>query len=254
MKDAVILVDNHADALLSFRTVSLGYHGKVILRDIDVTLQKGMFYGIVGPNGAGKTTFIKAMMGIIKPLSGRIERNSGIHYGYVPQREMVDELFPLTVEDIVMMSRFPLLGPFKFPGRQDREAVTEALHHVGIEALRHVTFRSLSGGQKQRALIARALAGNANVLVLDEPANGMDISAEKAIMDVIKGLHKKGMTIIMITHLLNLVADCADSIMLLNHEAHIGPREEILTSEHLSAAYHIPVTVFEQGDKTVILS
>jgi len=239
---------------LSFQNADLGYSGKAVISAVELTLYKGRFYGIVGPNGAGKTTMIKSMLGIIKPLSGRIVRSSEFRFGYVPQRESMDELFPLSVWDIVMMSRYPLLKAFKIPGKIDRDAVRKSIHDVGLDHLKNTPYRQLSGGQKQRTLIARALAGEPDVLVLDEPTNGMDIGAEKAIMDVIKGLHRQGFTIVMITHLINLVADCADYIMLLNGGISFGLREEILTSKSLSETYDIEVTVCNERGRTLIFA
>ncbi len=242
------------EVLFSFHHADLGYPGNRVIQAIDLELHKGRFYGIVGPNGAGKTTFIKSMLGIIKPLSGKIERSRSFRFGYVPQREAVDELFPLSVWDVVMMSRFPHMGSFRRPGKTDREAVSTALQDVGLECRKDVPFRRLSGGQKQRTLLARALAGNPDVLVLDEPTNGMDIGAENAIMEVIKGLHRGGFTIVMITHLINLVADCAEYVMLLNRGVHFGPREEILTSPMLSETYDIPVQICNEYNRTLIFA
>ncbi|MGV8123726.1 MAG: metal ABC transporter ATP-binding protein [Candidatus Xenobiia bacterium LiM19] len=240
--------------MLSFQKAVLGYPGNVVLRSIDISMYKGRFYGVVGPNGAGKTTLIKSMLGIIKPLSGRIVQSKKLRFGYVPQRESMDELFPLSVWDIVMMSRFSLVGSFRLPGKADRERVEKALHDVGIECLKDIPFRRLSGGQKQRTLIARALAGEPDMLVLDEPTNGMDLGAEKAIMDVIRGLHRDGFTVVMITHLINLVADCADFIMLINKGVHFGPRKEILTARKLSEAYNIGVNIYSENGRTLIFT
>ena len=238
--------------LCSFEGVDLGYPGKVVLKETGFTFEEGLFYGVVGPNGSGKTTLIKTLLGIIKPLSGKISFHRSFRFGYVPQRESVDELFPLTVWDIVEMSRFSLAGPVKALGKNDREAISNALRQVDIEELKNVPFRSLSGGQKQKTLIARSLAGEPEVLICDEPTNGMDISAEKAIMDVIKGLHTKGMTVIMITHLLNLVADCADVIILLNHHVKSGSREQILKEELLSETYGTAVRIGDCHDRKII--
>jgi len=243
--DEVIFTFHHAD---------LGYPGNRVIEGLDLEIHRGRFYGIVGPNGAGKTTLIKSMLGIIKPLSGRIERSRTFRFGYVPQREAVDELFPLTVWDVVMMSRFLHTGPFRRPGKADRESVDRALRDVGLEQKKEIPFRRLSGGQKQRTLLARALAGEPDVLVLDEPTNGMDIGAESAIMEVIRGLHRKGFTIVMITHLINLVADCAEYVMLLNRGVRFGPREEILTPSMLSQTYGIPVQISTEHGRSLIFT
>src|SRR5437773_1966609 len=193
--------------LIIFEKAELGYGRRVVLRDIDFDVAAGDFLGIVGPNGAGKTTLLKAILGLIKPISGNVQTPAGgLRIGYVPQRESVDTLFPLTVMDIVLMGRYSRLGPFARPRTADREIAVRSIEHVGISHLTHRAYPNLSGGQKQRCLIARALAGEPNLLILDEPTNGMDLPSEKAIMDLIQHLHDvDGITVLMVSHLLNTV-------------------------------------------------
>lgn len=225
------------DAQLEFRNVSLGYGGKKVLPPIDLVINKGDFLGIVGPNGAGKTTVLKALLGILKPLSGTLSIGKNVRFGYVPQQEFLDELFPLSARDIVSMARYPFQ---RFPGRftsGEREAVENALRRVEISDIAHHLYRELSGGQKQRTLIARALASDPSILVLDEPTNGMDILAESSMMTIIDDLNRQGLTIVMVSHLLTLVARHASTIMLINREIFMGPVEEILTERMLSQAY-----------------
>ncbi|MCD4784714.1 MAG: metal ABC transporter ATP-binding protein [Candidatus Eremiobacteraeota bacterium] len=233
--------------LLEFRNVLLGYGGKAVLPEINLTVYEKDFLGVVGPNGAGKTTLLKAILGLIKPIEGHIIHHKNHRYGYVPQREKVDEMFPLTARDIVMMSRFPLCSAIFPPGKSDREAVQSALEMVGISDIADKLFRSLSGGQKQRTLIARALATQPDILILDEPTNGMDIRAEKSTMDLISELNGKGITVIMVTHLLNLVANRANKLVLLNEHILQGKVSEVLTSDALSATYGGEVGVFHDA-------
>jgi len=235
--------------LAGFRSVSIGYPGKTVIEGIDFSLESGKYYGLVGPNGAGKTTFIKTLLGILKPLSGRVEKKEGLRFGYVPQRETVDELYPLSLRDFVMMSRYSLAGPLRSPGKDGGKAVEAALQDLQILNLARKPFRSLSGGQKQRALIARALACEPEVLVLDEPTNGMDLKAEKAIMDILDGFHRRGIAIVMITHLINLVAGAAEALILINHGVEIGTRDEILQEERLRDVYNAAVRIerFPEG-------
>src|SRR2546425_1241090 len=161
--------------LIQFDKVDLGYGRRRVLTAIEFDVISGDFLGIVGPNGAGKTTLLKAILGLLKPMAGIVERPAeGLRIGYVPQRESVDTLFPLTVLDIVLMGRYTRLGPFGRPGKADRAEAMASLEHVGITNLAHRPYPNLSGGQKQRTLIARALVGDPNLLILDEPTNGMD--------------------------------------------------------------------------------
>ena len=234
--------------LLEFKEVILGYDGKPVLPEINLKINEKDFLGVVGPNGAGKTTLLKAILGLIKPLRGHIYHRKNHRYGYVPQRETVDEIFPLTARDIVMMSRFPLNLPFMPPGKKDREAVAKALEMAGISDIADAPFRSLSGGQKQRALIARALAPEPEILILDEPTNGMDIRAEKNIMDLITQLNTQGLTVIMVTHLLNLVANHAGRLLLLNDRVVQGETSEVLKPEILSETYRGEVEVVQSSD------
>lgn len=229
---------------LEFKDVVLGYGGKPVLPPLDLAIHNGDFLGIVGPNGAGKTTVLKALLGILKPFSGKISVHENIRFGYVPQQEVLDELFPLSVKDIVTMARYPLMGLFGRPRQKDREAVDNSLKKVEIFDIAHHLYRELSGGQKQRTLIARALATDPQILVLDEPTNGMDIVAESSIMHIIDNLNKQGLTIIIVSHLLNLIAQHASTIMLINKNIFQGPSKDLLTGEMLSMAYgsHVKIT------------
>src|SRR5437870_12918214 len=145
------------EKLIVFENADLGYGRQRVLQGVNFDVIPGDFLGIVGPNGAGKTTMLKAILGLLKPISGRVTVTSeGLRIGYVPQRESVDTLFPLTVMDIVLMGRYTRLGPFGRPGTADKEFAMRALDHVGITKLAGRPYPNLSGGQKQRALIARA--------------------------------------------------------------------------------------------------
>jgi ABC-type Mn2+/Zn2+ transport system ATPase subunit len=241
------------DRQLEFKNAVLGYRGRAVLPPLDLVVNQGDFLGIVGPNGAGKTTVLKSLLGILKPLSGSISYGGGLRFGYVPQQEVLDELFPLSVRDIVTMARYPLMG---FParlGREDRAAVGTALTRVEIADLADRLYRELSGGQKQRTLIARALAADPRILVLDEPTSGMDILAEASIMEIIDGLNRQGLTIVMVSHLLSLIARHAGTIMVINKEIVIGPADEILSEEMLSRAYGGQVRITTGGQHRKII-
>ena len=242
--------------MLAFDHADLGYGKRKVLTDLNLILEEGDFLGIVGPNGAGKTTILKAMLGILKPLSGQVRRSASARFGYVPQRQFIDEVFPLTVLDVALMGRYPLLGVFSRPSRGDREFVMECLGHVGIADLAHRAYRELSGGQKQRTLIARALAAEPRVLILDEPTNDMDIGSEHAIMELLKHLHDAdGITIVMVSHLLNVVANYAKKLALIDGGLRmVGNTEDVLSSENLSAIYEMPIEVAMCGNKAIVLT
>ncbi len=246
--------------LIEARSVDLGYGKKRILSGISFTIHTGDFIGIVGPNGSGKTTLLRAILGILRPLAGEIvlggDNGEPQRVGYVPQRDTIDQIMPFTVYDVVMMGRFGKLGPIKLPSEEDGRKVREALRHVDIENLTGMAFKELSGGQKQRALIARALASEPKILILDEPTNGMDLASRSAIMELIKRLHSvDGLTVVLVSHLLSDVATYVRRIILVEQGLFlIGPVDEILTEENLSKLYNVPVSVGEFLGNKIILA
>jgi ABC-type Mn2+/Zn2+ transport system ATPase subunit len=253
-------MDDRMAPLITFDHVTLGYGPNVVLRDISFTVFEGDYFGLVGPNGAGKTTLLRAMLGMLKPLSGvvRIATREGrpVRFGYVPQRESVDYVMPYTVHEVVMMGRYRQIGVLKRPQGRDHEVVQRSLQHVGIEDLRETAFNELSGGQKQRALIARALASEPDVLILDEPTNGMDLPSRSSILDLINRLHEEDrLTVIMVSHLLDDVANHVQRIALVERTFfQVGGVEEVLTAENLSLLYEMPVTVADVRGGKVILA
>jgi ABC-type Mn2+/Zn2+ transport system ATPase subunit len=244
--------------LISFRDAALGYGHQVVLRDVTLDFREGDFLGIVGPNGSGKTTLIKTALGLLRPLGGTVTVTTGggaLRFGYAPQRDTVDATFPLRVRDIVGMGRYGRVGLIRRLGRADWEAVERAMERVGIADLARRGYRELSGGQRQRTLIARALAGEPDLLVLDEPTNGMDLSSEHALLELIRDLHdRSGLTVVMITHLLENVANYAERIAIIAGERlEVGQRDEMLTEKRLSQLYGIPVLVERVGGRIAIV-
>lgn len=230
--------------LLRVRDVALGYRGRTVLSRLDFTIERGDFLGVMGPNGSGKTTLLRALLGLIKPLSGTLEwvaQNGGPpRLGYVPQRERLDPNFPLSSLEVAVMGRFGKLGAMRRPGRVDVEMALGCLRRVGMERLANSPYRSLSGGQQQRVLIARALAGEPDALLLDEPTNGMDIEAERAIMELLLDLQRtNATTILFVTHLLSAIQNFARRVALITRDGSllIGPKAEMLTPERLARAY-----------------
>jgi len=232
-------------SLIRFDGVSLGYGGRVVLRDLSFEIAHGDFLGLVGPNGSGKTTLLRALLGTLPPHSGTITPAADLRFGYVPQREQVDTRFPLHVLDVVLMGRYHRVGLGRRPTAADREAAAQALERVGIGDLAGAPIGDLSGGQKQRTFIARALVGAPTVLVLDEPTNGLDLVATTQILGLVRGLHGQGgLTVLMVSHALNEVANYVERIgLLVDGRIRLGPVDEVLTEQSLTGLYGIPVEV-----------
>ncbi len=246
--------------VIEFKNVTLGYGRKAVLKDITFGINANDYFGIVGPNGAGKTTILRAILGALEPLAGtiRIHSPSGgpLHIGYVPQRDTIDNVLPYTVDEVVMMGRYRRLGLMRRPSPADRLAVTRSLTHVAIQDLHKLAYKDLSGGQRQRVLIARALATEPEVLILDEPTNGMDLPSRLAILELIRHLHEEGgLTVVMVSHLLDDVANYVRRIAIVERNFfQAGPVDEVLTGPNLSKVYNMPVSVERLHDKTIILA
>jgi ABC-type Mn2+/Zn2+ transport system ATPase subunit len=242
-------------ALVSFRGATLGYGRTAVLRGLDLDILENDFLGIVGPNGAGKTTILRTFLGSLKPMAGSMTLAPGLRYGYVPQRDPVDSLFPLRVIEVVMMGRYDRIGLGRRPSDRDRALAIEALGQVGIADLAEAPLNSLSGGQRQRTMIARALVGQPNVLVLDEPTNGMDLVATTQILGLVRDLHERtGLTVVMVSHALNEVANYVERIALVHQAGFVvGDVQDVLTEERLTAMYGIDVDVSSfEGHRIVV--
>ena len=242
--------------LVRFEEVTLGYGRRPVLTGISFDIPEGDFLGLVGPNGSGKTTILRAILGTLDPLSGSITRAPDLRFGYVPQRDQVDYGFPLKVLDVVLMGRYDRIGIGRRPSADDRAHALSALDHVGIADLAGQPLSSLSGGQKQRTLIARALVGRPNVLVLDEPTNGMDLVSTTQILGLVRELHERDrLTVLMVSHALNEVANYVDRIALVTEgRFRIGPIDEIMGEQVLSELYGIPVEVASVGGHRIVLA
>jgi ABC-type Mn2+/Zn2+ transport system ATPase subunit len=242
--------------LVAFHRATLGYGRRAVLTGLTFDIPEGDFLGLVGPNGAGKTTILRAILGTLTPSAGSVVVAPGLRFGYVPQRDAVEYNFPLKVVDVVMMGRYDRIGLGRRPTAADRKRALEALEHVGIADLADRGINALSGGQKQRMLIARALVGEPNILVLDEPTNGMDLVATTQILGLVRQLHEDDrLTVLMVSHALNEVANYVERIALVLEGAfRIGRADEIMTEETLSEMYGIPVDVESVNGHRIVVA
>jgi len=241
--------------MLRFDNVTLGYGHRAILQDLDFTVAGGDYLAIVGSNGSGKTTLLRGLLGNLKPLAGKVSVPARLHFGYVPQAKTVDEIFPLSVLDVVMMGRYGRIGIIRRPSADDRARANSALEEVGIKNLGARLFRELSGGQKQRALIARALVSEPDLLVLDEHTNDLDIATEKQIMAIVDGLHTgRGIAVIMVSHSINTVANHARTVGIIKDgRCTFAPVADVVNEEYLQKIYGTPLRVLEVEGQRVVL-
>jgi manganese/iron transport system ATP-binding protein len=223
--------------VLEVRNLNVAYNGNQALEDVSFGVQQGERVAIVGPNGAGKSTLFKAMVGLIHPLSGRVEAE-GAGFGYVTQRSAVDWTFPVTVHDVVMMGRIGKMGWLRWQRPRDRDIVRRSLEQVGLLEYADRQIGELSGGQQQRVFIARALAQEATILLMDEPFSGVDSPSQEAILEILEHLRDQGVTLLVSTHDLNLAVERFDRLALLNRRlVAFGTPQEAVTPSTLAAAY-----------------
>jgi ABC-type Mn2+/Zn2+ transport system ATPase subunit len=190
-----------ADALISVQRADLGYPGNVVLRAVALEICSSEFVAVLGANGSGKTTLFRSLLGFLPPLAGQVERAPGLRVGYVPQRETLDDLYPLTAEDVALMGTYRDLPFWRRTGARERTRAGAALGACNATGFAHMRYSALSGGQRQRVLIARALATEPQLLLLDEPTAGVDRATERAILEVLRGLRReRGLAIWMVTH------------------------------------------------------
>jgi ABC-type Mn2+/Zn2+ transport system ATPase subunit len=244
------------EPLVAIEDATVGYGRAPLLTAVRFAVHPGDFIAVVGPNGGGKTTIVRSALGALPLLAGRRTVRRELRIGYVPQREHVDAIWPLRAGEVALMGRIPGLGAWRRPGPADRAAVRRAMARVGVEDLHDRPYGDLSGGQRQRTLIARALAADPELLVLDEPTNGMDPAAELSTMDLLRDLHHGGeLSIAMVSHRLEAVANYARTLAFVDHHQalyRVGGLDEMLQPEALSALYGRAVHVRElEGRKLV---
>lgn len=241
-----------SDNSLESSQLTVTYGKLSVLWDITLSVPKQQLVGIIGPNGAGKSTFLKAALGIVKPLSGKIcfpgVPNSLI--AYVPQRDSVDWDFPITVFDAVLMGRYGKMGLFKRIRKSDREAAFFALEQCGLEGLANRQISELSGGQKQRMFIARALVKDPEIFLMDEPFAGVDVSSEEVIVSILQKLKAQKKTIFVVHHDLSSVENYFDYLILLRTRlVASGPVKKVFTKENLTRTYGKNESLFDELTK-----
>lgn len=239
--------------LVEVHDLTISYHKKPVLWDVDLCLPPGKVIGVIGPNGAGKSTLLKAIMGLIPLDSGFVKLfGEPLHkvrkkVSYVPQRESVDWNFPASVLDVVVMGRYAQLGLFRRPRKADKEVAMQCLRQVGMEPFAQRQIAQLSGGQQQRVFLARALAQEAQLYLLDEPFAGIDAATEKTIITLLQSLAQQGKSVIVVHHDLQTAPNYFDWAVLLNMRLiGAGPVQEVLTAALLQATYGGKLTVLSQ--------
>jgi ABC-type Mn2+/Zn2+ transport system ATPase subunit len=231
-------------ARLEVEAITVAYNGKPVLQDLTFQVPHAARVAVVGPNGAGKSTLFKAMVGLLPTRGGQIHIHGqplGAHQdcvAYVPQREEVDWRFPVTVTDVVMMGRFGRQGWLKRPNAADRQAVAQGLEQMGITDLANRGIGELSGGQQQRVFLARALAQEPHILLMDEPFTGVDATTQEATLQLLDELSAKHVTAMVSTHDLSLASQRFDLVLLINRQLiAYGPPQEVFTSQTISRAF-----------------
>ena len=239
--------------LVALEGVTCGYGSEAVLVDVDVDVAKREFVGIVGPSGAGKTTVLRVIAGSMPPAHGRVRRRAGLRVAYVPQIETINWSFPVTVQECVLMAR---VSSRRLPwaSRVERVAVSEVLARLGIEELRERHIRELSGGQQQRVFIARALLGEPELLLMDEPTSGVDVRLRHEVLHLLDDLNARGLAIVLTTHDLNGIATHLPRLVCLNRRViATGSPAEVLSPEVLERTYGASMQVLEHGGMPVVV-
>ena len=247
-----------AAVAVRLRDVTAGYGERIALEEISLDLPTGSLVAIFGPNGGGKSTLLKLIAGLLTPSHGSVETlglpagQAARRIAYVTQAELVDWSFPVSVWDVAMMGRYPRLGPWRRPDSNDRRAVHDALEQVGMLDRAQSQIGELSGGQRRRAFLARAIAADPELYLLDEPVTGVDVTTQEDLMTVLHAETERGRTVIATTHDLAAAAAHFDTVIALNRRlVAIGPASLVLDPEVLSETYGGHLLVLQ--DRAVII-
>jgi len=238
--------------------VTVAYHRKPVLWDVDLSIPAERLVAIVGPNGAGKSTLLKAILGLVPVASGTVSifgrplREVRKLVGYVPQRESVDWDFPIDALGVVLMGSYGRLGWFRRPGRTERARAIECLSRVGMADFASRQIGQLSGGQQQRVFLARALMQDARLYLMDEPFAGVDAATEQAIVEVLRQLRSAGKTVVTVHHDLQSVEAYFDHVVLMNTRLiAAGPMNEVFTNANLQKTYGGRLTLLDEAAEAV---
>jgi manganese/zinc/iron transport system ATP- binding protein len=250
------MTSKNEKCVLKVEQLSVNYDKTAVLWDVQCEIPEGKLVGIIGPNGAGKSTFLKALLGMVRPLSGKIEffgtayKKVRHRIAYVPQRSSVDWDFPVTAYEVVLMGRYGKLGLFKWPKVADRQAAERALEMVGMLCFADRQISQLSGGQQQRLFIARALLQDADLYLMDEPFAGVDMATEKAIIALMDKLKVEGKTLLVVHHDLSTVDSYFDWVVMLNTcLIASGPVSEVFHTDTLMRTYGRSSALLDEAAK-----
>jgi ABC-type Mn2+/Zn2+ transport system ATPase subunit len=231
--------------LIQTHGVSVSYGGAAVVDHVSTIVRRGDMIGIVGPSGAGKTSLLRAMLGTVEVSHGRVERAPGLRLGYVPQLETVDWNFPVTVRDVVLMAAHKA-APRPWVPIAMRRRVDELLEQLGVPGVAGRHIRALSGGQQQRVFLARALFGEPDVLLLDEPTSGVDVRTRHEVLHLLGDLNQEGLAVVLTTHDLNGIAAHLPHLICVNGRViGEGSPQEVLTPSVLEETYGAPMDVLD---------
>ena len=226
------------------RELTVAYGNRCVLRSVDFVVPQQVVMGLIGPNGAGKSTLLKSVLNLVPRIHGQVKvfgksaASIGREVGYIPQRSSVDWDYPITVRDLVTMGSYGRLGWLRRPGARERHDATTAMERMGILDLQSRQIGELSGGQQQRAFLARAFVQDAPIYFLDEPFTGVDVTTEKAMVEILHQMRDSGKTIVVVQHDLSTVGDYLDEVTLLNKRVVAsGPVDTAFTPANIEATY-----------------
>ncbi|MCX7623213.1 MAG: metal ABC transporter ATP-binding protein [Thermomicrobium sp.] len=254
------VVETATTPVILVEHLTTGYRrGEAILRDVSFQVERGTLVGVLGPNGSGKSTLFRSLLGLLPPWEGRVlvegrPARPNPDVAYIPQRETIDWDFPVTVLDVTLMGRYPRLGLLRRPAQADRDLALWALEQVGMADFRDRLIAELSGGQRQRVFLARALAQEPELFLLDEPVSGIDAPTQHFVFELLERLCRQGKTALVATHDLSCVVQRFDRVLLLNREViAYGSPQEVFTEVLLNRTFQSHLLLLRYGDRVIVV-